>query len=106
MKLKMYSVYDTKAEAYGTPFFMGSRGMAIRAFSDLVNDPKSFVFKHPSDYILFECGEFDDSNGGVSNNVPPLNLGLASVWKVETSPKFDVPVLLKNGDSEIKAEVK
>jgi len=78
MILKVYSVYDSKAECFGTPFFMGTRGMAIRAFSDLAGDFKSNVSRHPEDYSLFEIGEFDDSKGSIECGVAPTNLGLAS----------------------------
>lgn len=62
MKLKVFSVYDSKAEAYLQPFFMPSRGSAIRAFTDSVNDPQTGFHKHAADYTLFELGEYEDSN--------------------------------------------
>lgn len=37
MKLKMFAVYDQKAEAYMNPFVMQTKGQAIRAWSDTVN---------------------------------------------------------------------
>lgn len=75
MKLKIFSVYDSKALAYGVPFFMPSVGSAVRAFSDLANDPQSMVNRHPTDYVLYEVGEFDDTVGGVVSVQPFVNLG-------------------------------
>ena len=63
MELKAYSVYDEKAENFGTPFFMKNEEMANRAYGDLVNDPQSTVHRHPGDYKLYEVGKFEDTTG-------------------------------------------
>lgn len=77
MTLKVFAVYDSKALCYGVPFFMPSVGAAVRAFGDLACDPQSSVSKHPTDYILFEVGEFNDSTAGLVSIVA-RNLGFAS----------------------------
>lgn len=58
-----YTVKDTAAEAYLPPFFMQSRGAALRAFADAVKDPQHQFAKHPEDYFLFEMGTFDEQTG-------------------------------------------
>lgn len=60
MILQIFCVHDTKAEVYRTPFFMKTRGEAIRAFKDLANDKNTAIAKHPGDYRLCHIGEFDD----------------------------------------------
>lgn len=60
MKTMCFSVFDSKAAVFGTPFFMSREAAAIRAFSDLANDPNTMVGKHPSDFSLFHIGDFDD----------------------------------------------
>lgn len=62
--LKMFTVYDSKAEAYLPPFYSKSKGEALRSFTDAVNDPQSQLNKHPEDYTLFEVGDFDENLGG------------------------------------------
>lgn len=65
MKYGIYVVYDTKAEA---PLVMGPQGLhlfphdavAIRFFSDLVNDKQTMIHRHPEDYVLKELGFMDD----------------------------------------------
>ena len=47
------------------PFFEQAKGLAIRAFADLVNDPSTVVGKHPQDFTLFEIGNFDQDNGEI-----------------------------------------
>lgn len=59
-----FAVRDTKAEAFtGTPVFVVARGLAVRGFSDAVNNPQSEMGQHPADFTLFEIGEFDQVSG-------------------------------------------
>jgi hypothetical protein len=63
MKLKIYTIYDDKACSFLTPFFAVNDSVALRQFSDLVNDSQSLVFKHSSDFALYSCGSFDMLSG-------------------------------------------
>lgn len=90
MQINVFSVYDSKAEFYGTPFFMPTVNSAIRAFSDLANDRSTTIFKHPGDFTLFHIGTFDDRQGIVSPLKVLVNLGLALNFvssPVVTSPQ-------------------
>lgn len=80
MKIKVFSVYDSKVSAFRYPFFMQATGAAIRAFMDLVNDGKSEVSKYPGDFTLFEHGFFDDENGFLIAEKTPINLGVGSTF--------------------------
>jgi len=77
VKTMMFSVFDSKAAVFGTPFFMQREAMAIRAFTDLVNDPQTMVGKHPEDFSLFHVADFDDETA-VSVSYAPRNLCTAS----------------------------
>lgn len=77
MILQVYSVFDSKVEAFMQPFFMASRGSAIRAFSDNVNDKSSMLSKHPGDFTLFEIAKWDDSNAKFEILPTPVSCGLA-----------------------------
>ncbi len=66
MRHRAFSIFDQKAKAYMTPFFMGEVGMATRTFTDMVNSPDHMIAKHPEDYVLFEVGQFDDTTGLLS----------------------------------------
>lgn len=81
MITKAYSVYDSKALMFNTPFFMATPGMALRAFSDLSNDPQSMISRHPEDYVLYEIGVFDDTKGELIPHSPLVQLGIASQYK-------------------------
>lgn len=63
MLLKAYSVRDSKAGVYNTPFFQRTHGEAERMFHNLVKDPNSTVCKYPDDFDLFHVGEYDDQKG-------------------------------------------
>ena len=79
--MKMYSVYDSKAQAYGLPFHQRTNGEALRSFADLSNDNQSTVSKHPEDYTLFFLGEFDETTGIVKSEATPSPLGKAIEYK-------------------------
>jgi len=67
---KIFAIRDIKAGNYATPFFMPSNGLAIRAFSDLVSDPKTTINRHPDDFQLFVIGEYDDNSGEIISTKP------------------------------------
>ena len=62
MQTKIFAIFDGKAEAYLQPMFLQTKGLAIRAFTGAINDPKHPFSKHAADYTLFEIGEWDDTN--------------------------------------------
>lgn len=66
MKHHIFTIYDSKADAYLPPFFLHQKAMAIRAFTDSVNNPESSISLHPADYTLFHLGEFDDNSAEIT----------------------------------------
>lgn len=108
MKTRMFAIYDVKAQMYNAPFFMPSVGMAIRAFSDLVNDAQSMVAKHPEDYQLFEVGGFDD-NSGEASSVTPVKFISSAVECVVRKPVFPMemqPCAEKDGVADGSQKVR
>lgn len=77
MLLKMFTVYDSKAEAYLPPFYLAASGQAVRTFADTANDPNHAFGKHPSDYTLFEIGVFDDQHASFNILDAKISLGTA-----------------------------
>ena len=77
MLLKIFTVYDSKTEAYMQPFFMQSTGQACRSFEDTVNEQNSQFNKHAADFTLFEIGTFEDSDASFVINEAKTNLGTA-----------------------------
>lgn len=92
MKHNVYSIYDSAAKAYFPPFFLHTEGMALRGFTDAVNDPNSQVGKHPKDYDLFQIGTFDDNTGQLTplQTNKPLGNGLHFVVKSNEENKLSL----------------
>lgn len=65
MNQLMIAVYDAKAECYMQPAFVESRAVAVRAFSDCVNDPNHNFGMHPEDYSLFHIGNYKPRDGTI-----------------------------------------
>lgn len=65
---KIYSIFDSKAEAYSLPFYYQHEGQALRTFGDWVNDPNTPYGKHPEDYTMFEIGTYDENNGYITQD--------------------------------------
>jgi hypothetical protein len=64
----VFAVYDNAAAAYLTPFFMPTRGLALRAFIAAASDEKHQFFSHAGDYTLFEIGTFEETTGALVSN--------------------------------------
>lgn len=92
MKLKVFTVYDSKIGAYMTPFFARAVGEAMRNWESACNDPESMMCKHPADYTLFETAEFDDSTGVITPLQTLHSLGLATTAKRPPSPDSQEPL--------------
>lgn len=84
MKLNVYSIYDSAAKAYATPFFMQNDGLAIRAFQSNVNsNEENNISKYPDQFTLFKIGEYNDENAEIEP-ITPASLGNALTFKTET----------------------
>jgi hypothetical protein len=75
VKLLVFSVYDAKAEVYGTPVFFPTKGLATRAFEDQCNRDDSPLREHAGDFTLFQVGEFDTDTGVLIPLKSPASLG-------------------------------
>ena len=78
MVIKIYSIYDEKAEAYSRPYYSSHHGEAIRAFQDAVTEQGSRFGKHPADYKLYCIGEYDDNTGCIKGVTNPTYLASAT----------------------------
>lgn len=87
--MKLYTIYDSKAQAFIPPFLMPTDAEALRAFDDVVNDPSTMFNKHPEDYTLFCTGSFDSQTGILSPNPSPVSIATAISLKINLSIKKD-----------------
>ena len=93
MKIKMYSFYDTAAQAYTQPFFMHNDGLAMRAFQDNVNSTEeNNMSLHPEQFKLFQIAEWDDQKATIT--APETGSKLVAVGhELINSPKPDESTL-------------
>lgn len=63
MILNAYSLFDNKGLIFNTPFFQHNDAVAKRMLQDLVQDLNTSVGRHPSDYVLYCIGTYDDQTG-------------------------------------------
>ncbi len=80
MKLKVFSIYDSKAEAFIQPFYSQTTGTAVRSFEQACNDRASDFNKFAGDYTLFELGEFDQNTAEFTPLQTIVNLGVAITY--------------------------
>ena len=98
MKINIFAIHDSKAEAYLPPFNLPNTQMAVRTFTDCVNSDDHAFAQHPEDYTLFQLGEFDDSNGKITlmQTKMPIGNGL----------DFYKPKKASNGEVVTRSELK
>lgn len=88
MVLKIFTVYDSKADAFLPPFFAQATGVALRMFEESISDPQHQFAKHAGDYTLFELGSFDQATGNITTLKAHLNLGCAITFlNMTTTPQ-------------------
>lgn len=61
--LRLYSIYDSKAEQFSPPQVYHNDMLALRAFEGIVNDDKMLIKKYPEDFSLYYVGNLGDSDG-------------------------------------------
>lgn len=65
MKLGMYLIRDSKAEAFlAQPIMAPTPGLAERQFVDLLKE-NAFFAKHAGDFSMWEIGILDEASGAV-----------------------------------------
>lgn len=74
MQHVIISVYDRAVEAHVSISSVPSIGVAIRGFTDEVNNPRdgNNLNKHPQDFDLYEIARVDDQTGGADPTGPIL----------------------------------
>lgn len=77
----LFSIYDVKANTYSVPFPAANRDLAIRQFAATCTDPGSLLSKFPGDFQLVLVGDYNDSNGSISNQESFENLCNGSTVK-------------------------
>lgn len=75
---KVFSIFDSKADAFLQPFFSPTSATAIRSFERSVQDEATDFHRYAGDYTLFEIGIWDQSEGTWISHEAKINLGVGS----------------------------
>lgn len=77
MMLAVFGIFDSGVSAWMPPLYFRNKGEALRWFIEAVNNPETKLSKHPSDYSLFELGQWNDITCEWKILPAPDRLGLA-----------------------------
>lgn len=77
MIMQIFTIYDSKAEAYLPPFYCPNTAVAIRSFATCADDPEHAFCKNPGDYTLFRLGDWDDQTSNFEITEAKQTLGTA-----------------------------
>ncbi len=112
MLQSIFTVYDEKAKAHLTPFFMHNSQLAERAFIDCINNDQHKFYRHPQDYTLFVHGTFDDEKAEFTLQFAPKPLGngvefiqVSTNEKIRETEVSDEPPLRYDTKSKHSAEL-
>lgn len=83
--MKVFSVFDCKAEAHLQPIFAPTNAVAIRIFIEAAMDQNHNFHKYAADYTLFEIGTFNEETAELKALPALNNLGNALALTAITS---------------------
>lgn len=64
--MKIFSIKDRAAEFFHQPFFQHNGATAIRMIKNELADTNSQLARTPTDFELWQLGEFSDQTGQIS----------------------------------------
>jgi len=86
MILPLFAIYDSKALIFLQPYPVANAELAIRAFTQAVNDPSnSDLHNFPSDFSLIEVASYDNDTG-VITPINHVNHGTGSQFIAHSKP--------------------
>lgn len=83
--MKLFAVRDVKADAFGSPMSISTKGLAIRSFRDACAAPASELARFPEDYMLYELGEYEPNSGKIIPHAIPEFVAAATEMVVKIS---------------------
>jgi len=83
---KIYSIFDSKAEAYLQPFFATTDGVAMRMFEQAIVNNAQFA-QYAEDYSLWTVGHWDETDGTLApTRITVLDYGHVAQQRVNHTP--------------------
>lgn len=72
--MQIFTIRDSKAEAYMKPFYAENTAVAMRMIQESAMDNASMFRRYPSDFELYMIGKFDEKTGIIKGK-DGVNLG-------------------------------
>lgn len=82
MKLKMYSIFDRKAEVFNAPMCFVNDGICQRALSQIIPNDAD-MSKFPEDFDVYSLGDFYNDSGRVEPLAPVIAFRLSDLFNKE-----------------------
>lgn len=79
--MKIFSIYDSKAEAWFKPVAVENTANYKRGLEKAVQDPNSDLHAHAADFTAFEIASWDDRSGQLTVYETKINLGNCLIYK-------------------------
>lgn len=76
---KIYTIRDTKMGIYNQPVTSPNIAVITRDLQEIVNDDKHKFNKYPSDFELFEIGEYSKETGEIKPCAPKFQITLSEL---------------------------
>lgn len=90
MKQKVYAIVDKKVNAFNSPIVTANDDVMKRMVHDTIMQGDSLLAKYPSDFDLYDLGEFDNESGKFTNNdIPKLLCNLKALTAFEAKGEND-----------------
>lgn len=70
--MRVYSIYDEKAEEFSPPFFQANDRLAQRVVKESARGNGSMLAAYPEDFKIYRLGEFDTSTGTIEAEKRPV----------------------------------
>lgn len=100
LKKFKYSIYDSKTKLFDEDWSSPNHDTARRAFTQLVNNPKSMANQFPEDYTLFHVGYFLNELGTYEKLLTPISVATATAVINTTPPQFEMSNGVKHWPTE------
>lgn len=82
--LRVYSIYDEKAEEFSPPFFQPNHRLAQRMVTETAKGNGNMLNAYPEDFKLYFLGTFDNSTGKIEReDMPVLVMAVKEMLKGE-----------------------
>ncbi|AXL14723.1 nonstructural protein [Microviridae sp.] len=89
MKLQIFTIFDSKTQAYLPPSFLQNEEVALRSIRDVLKDPNHQFTKNPEDYSLWQIGLFDDEKGKITATPAPVHIASCHELIEVTDQQFE-----------------